>query len=501
MNWWILTHHGDSRSLHHLFVVVRTNHPAHLYMAWDRIPPTRRPLWRTVRGTLIFCGYTYWWLDPTITQQNEPLNTFYHTFGPLTLASTDHVWYYLLSLATPSQRACQSALFHVFPPEVRTWTTKLYVGTQLKGVYYTENFTGPGGLHPTWCTVNEGLHSDVIWQLEPDPLFLAYRLYALAGAPGDRTLYVRVPSLTTSWLELLTNAAAVALTGSTSGELTWVAANAYFPGYLYVLFNSAFGDNGTWCLRSTDYGDTWTAHQLYDGTLNYHAANITASLAQGSSPHAPGTVLYASTNSYLLARTCLWRSLDHGATWTLIVRTGAGISIPRHLIDPMEPLMPYLGLYLDVDNPHELYRYTPDPPAITQVDGAHHLGPFLDPWGAILWVNPTDQAFLTALADNHLFVSIDYCLNWTDKGNIAQQVERLAILWENPDRFYLGRDVSGTPGPPHALCHVIFASEDYGATMYGKSGQWACTPTGHADSIPYNCGGICLQGIQLFPPY
>lgn len=501
MSWWTLTYNDWTRSLHHLFVVTRTNHPAHLIMAWSRHAPARQPIYRSVRGTRVFCGWKYIWNTPSLTEQNEPGATFYHTFGPISLASTDHVWYLLSSTRTLYERYCQSALFHIWPPELYTWTKRAYVGTQLKGIYYTDTFTGPGGEHPVWNTVNEGLHSTAIWQLEPDPLGLVYRMYALAGTPGDRTLYVRTPILTTSWLEILTNAAAVALTGSTSGQLTWVATNAWFPGYLYVLFNSAITDNGIWCLRSTDYGQTWTAHQIYAGIANYRAGNLSVGLLQGTSPYDPGTVLYAALCTHVGAHPTLWLSLDHGATWVLKDSKGLSIQTPHCLVDPTDQSTVYFGAFLAAPNPHELFRSETHGTLLAEVDGPHHLGIMDAPWHIPMWINPTDRAFATVLEGEHLFVTIDYGVSWADTGPIAENVTRLALLWENPDRFYLARHFSGDPGPPFSNCHVIFASEDYGATMYGKSGQWACTPTGHGDSIPYNCGGICLQGIQLFPPY
>lgn len=501
MNWWILTTHEHARSLHHLFVVSRTNHPAHLFMAWARHPPARRPLWRTVRGTRIFCGYTYWWDTPTLTHQNEPLATFYHTFGPITLAAADHVWYYILSLPTPTQRACQSALFHVPPAELHAWTTKAYVGTHLKGIYYTHSFTGPGGTHPTWSRHNHGLHSLNIWQLEPDPLGVQYRHYCLAGHLGDRILYQRTPAISPTWLPLLTNAQACTLTGSASGELCWVATNINHPAHLYVLFNSALTTNGTWCLRSLDYGATWAAFQIYADIFNYHAGNIMAGITQGTSPHPTGDVLYAALATGALGGTDIYLSTDDGATWAWQADPGSGLQTVRCLVDPTDQSIVYSGAFLGGAHTHELFRSENHGAAPVQVDGAHHLGINIEPFRVPMWINPTDQAFLTVLADNHLYISIDYSLTWTDTGPIAHPCTRLALLWENPDRFYLARHISGTPGPPYSNCHVIFASEDYGATMYGKSGQWACDPTGHGDSIPYNCGGVCLQGMMLFPPY
>ncbi len=501
MSWWTLTYLDNNRTFHHLSVLAGTNHPAHLWMAWARYAPARQPIYRNVRGKRVFCGYKYIWDTPNLVEQDQALDTFQHTFGKLTLASTDHVWYFLYSTKKLYDRYCQSPLIHVPPPEAHTWTTKAYVGTQLKGIYYTDSFTGPGGDHPTWTMANFGLHSTHIWQLEPDPLGLAYRLYALAGDPGDRILYERIPAFWPTWAPLLTDAQAIALTGSTTGTLCWIATNTYFPGYLYVMFNSGLGETGSWCLRSEDYGETWSAHVIYAGILNANAGNIMAGIAQGDSPHDPGTTLYAALNHSILYPTLLYLSLTHGDSWQLKASQGIGQLVPRCLVDPTDQSTVYIGALLDAMNVHELFRSEEHGANLVHVDGDDHLGIMISPARHELWVNPTAQELATALASNHLFTTPDYCVTWTDHGATAQNVARLAILWENPDRLYLARYTSGTPGPPAANCHVLFASEDYGATMYGKAGAYSCDPTGHGDSIPYNCGGVCLQGIQLFPPY
>lgn len=501
MDWWAVTYLDNNRSLHDLHVLAATNHPAHLFMAWAKVPPARRPRYVNIRGKSVRCGWTYIWDTPTIVEQAQALDTFEHLFPSFQLASTDHVWYYLFSTRTPAYRACQSFLYHVYPPEAHTWTSKMYVGTKLKGIFYTDNFTGPGGDHPTWTMANFGLHSTHIHQLEPDPFSLAYRLYAIAGGAGDRTLYVRIPAFWPTWTPLLTDAEAITLTGSTGGSMTWISPNLYFPGHLYVLFNSSLTDNGIWCIRSLDYGETWTAHQIYTGILNYEAGNLSVGLLQGDSPYDPGTTLYAALCSHLFAPATLWLSLNHGQTWTRRDSIGFTRQIPLCLVDPTDQATVYLGAYIHVDHTHELYRSHTHGSNLAEADGPLHLGPMLYPFHGTLWVNPTDPAFLIALSGNHLFFTIDNCATWVDTGAIAQSVKRFALTWENPDRFYLARNVSGAPGPGYPPCHTIFASEDYGATVYGKSGANACHPTGAGDSIPYNCGGVCLQGIQLFPPY
>lgn len=501
MEWWILKDLTHDRRRFSLSVIAKSNKEAWLWMLWSTHPPSRTPIYRIVRGKRVFCGYKYKWDTPNITHQIEYRATHVHHFGPISLSSTDHVWYYLSSYPIPGVRFCQSALFHVYPPEAHTWTTKAYVGTNLKGIFYTDSFTGPGGAHPVWSPRNQGLHSWDIHQLEPDPFGLAYRIYALAGVPGNRILYERLDFVLPLWIPLLTIAQAITLTGSAAGTLCWVSTNPYFPGSIYVLFNSALGDNGTWCIRSLDYGDTWTARLIFPGAINRDAGNITSGLAQGTSPYDPGTTLYAALCTGLMAGAEIWLSTDHGRTWLLNGWEGTGLLTPRCHVDPTDQSIVYIGADRNIANPHELWRSENHGAGLVEVDGPYHLAPMLTPFVANMWVHPYDHELITLIESRHVYTSQDYCLTWTDHGLMDHTAHRLAILWENPDRLYLARYTSA-PAPPHIEGpHVLYVTEDYGATMYGKAGAFAALPDGGGNSIPWNCGGLCAQGMQLFPPY
>lgn len=501
MTWWTLTYLDNNRSLHHLIVLAATNHPAHLMMAWSRYKPARQPVYRNVRGKRVFCGWKYIWDTPNLLEQQQPLDTFEHTFDTISLALGDHVWYFLYSTTKLYERYCQSPLIHVWPPQPYAWTTQAYVGTQLKGVYYTHSFTGPDGVHPMWSSHNTGLHSLKIWQLAPGPLGLNYRMYAIAGDPGDRILYRRSPPISDAWLPILTNAEAIALTGSTDGNLTWVETTIWHPAHLYVLFNSTLGDNGIWCLRSEDYGATWQAFPIFLGTINRTAGNISIGLLQGTSPYDPGHTIYAALCTHIGSMTTIWLSTNHGETWTVKDGQGLGIVTPRCLVDPTDQSIVYVGCIVNIANLRELWRSTDHGANLVEVDGIHHLGPRISPTVANMLINSTDQTWAFVLAAEHIWETLDYSDTWIDHGQIQRPAHRLAIAWPNPTNHYLARNSSGAAGPPFWHCHVIFASEDFGATMYGKAGAYACDPTGHGDSIPYNCGGVCLQGMQLFPPF
>lgn len=501
MTWWTLNHLSNIRSWNNLYTLASTTQPDHLFMAWSHYKPRRHAIYRVLRGKQVFCGWEYIWDSPVINEQTEPGDTNWHTFHIHHLESDHHVWYYLFAPDGPYGFEIQGPLVHIPPPEVHLWTTRMYVGTQLKGLFYTDTFTGPGGADPVWRTRNTGLHSLQIYQLEPDRGFPAYRFFAVVGPPGSRKVYIRVPPVAEEWVPILTNAEALTITGSASGVLWWVATNPWFAGHLYVLFNSALTNNGTWCIRSQDYGATWEAFQIYSGIQNYRAGNIMAGMSQGSSPYAPGTILYAALNTQVGARTGIYLSNDQGVSWALRDFKGMGALTPRCLVDPQDQGTVYIGAFTNPANPHELWRSQQHGANLAEVDAADHLGIMIIPFHPDMWINPTDRNTATVLEGDHLFTTADFCATWADHGVIQRPAARLALLWEQPQRLYLAKHTSGSFPPFTANTHVIFVTDNWGLTMQGKAGPWPGLPDGGDVSIPYNCGGVCLQGMMPFPPY
>lgn len=499
MTWWVLTYLENWRPPHELGVLAQTNNMDHAFMAWAKHKPSRQPVHKTVRGLHVFCGYRWIWDTPNIVEQSQPGGSYEHLFGPIPLDPWDHVWYYLFTPPTLHWPFCQTALIHVPPPIPHTWAPAAWIGTKLKGIFHTHNFTGPLGEQPTWTRQNQGLHSGRIWQLEPDPMGLTFGLWALVGTSGTRILYKRGPEWTPLWTPRLTNTDCVALTGAASGEMCWVATNPVAVQQVYVLFNSAVGDVGLWCIKSIDSGLTWTAYQIYAGTLNLNAGNITVGIAQGTSPHPLGSVLYAVSCYGILWKLILSGSTDWGETWTTKDAISMQLTRYRCMVDPTDHSIVYTGAMVNLANPQELFRSIQHGANLVEVDGINHLGIYLEPEISSMWIHETDHNWLTTLSNRHLWTTLDYCANWTDHGETFKRTERLAILSPQPEHLYLARDQSANPPVhPHGP-HVLYVSEDYGATMYGKAGVHADTIEGRGDSIPYNCGGVCLQGMQLFP--
>jgi len=499
MTWWVLKYLDNDRDPTSLTVLARTPERCHMFIRWWKVMPRRHMIYRNIRGATKYCGWKYFWAESHCHEQKQPGYTYEHLFGPIPLDPHDHVWYYLFSMMTAPPMEHQGPLIHVPPFLLYTWTPRAYVGTKLKGIFHAPSFTGPLGPDPVWHTQNEGLHSLNIWQLEPDPMGLLFGIYALAGPSGNRTLYKRIPDISPEWIPRLTTAQCLALTGAASGEMCWVATNRTAIQQLYVLFSSALGDVGVWCIKSIDSGLTWNAYPIYTANLNYNAGNISVGFAQGTSPHPRGSVLYAVSCYGLYWKLILSGSTDWGETWTTKAATSMQLTRYRCLVDPTDHSIVYTGAMVNLANPQELFRSTEHGANLVEVDGIHHLGIYLEPPISSMWIHQTDHNWLTTLSNRHLWTTLDYCANWTDHGETYKRVERLHILSPQPEHLYLARNQSAYPPVHPSGPHVLYISDDYGATMHGKAGAHPEEPDGAGDSIPYDCGGICLQGMQLFP--
>ncbi|MBA7639360.1 hypothetical protein ES703_47018 [subsurface metagenome] len=500
-SWWVLTYLNHTRSWNELYVCAFTNFPDHLWMAYAYHKPRRQGIWRVVRGKEVFCGYKYIWDTPIIVEQNRPGDTSDHVWLLQRLESDRHIWYYLFAPLGPYGLEIQGPLMHVPPPEIHLWSEKVIVGTQEKGIFYTDTFSGPGGPPPVWQTLNGGLYSLKIWQLARDPLGIQHRQYCLAGEAADRTLYQRIPPSAPGWTRILTAADGEALTSTTTGRLLWVTTNVNHPAYLYVLFRGFTTQHTAWLLRSPDYGATWTAHPIYLGTWFYQAGNLSIGIVQGASPHDPGNVIYATVNHFAGGRSYIYRSFDNGTTWTAGDFTDIMLEPCRCLVDPTDQAIVYMGGFGAGFFPRRLFRSTDHGATWLNISDGEKLGTFIYQFPANLWIDPTNHDFLRVLQDNHVWTSPDSGANWEDWGLTDVNVARHTATWENPNRLYLARHTSGAFPPAGPLNHVIFVSDTHGIYMEGKAGANAWAVDGMGDSIPYNCGGVSLQGMMLFPPY
>lgn len=60
-----------------------TDKPCRAYLWYSKLPPTKRAIYRPVRGLQVFCGWSYSFWPQWVYEQEEPGNTITHTYEPL----------------------------------------------------------------------------------------------------------------------------------------------------------------------------------------------------------------------------------------------------------------------------------------------------------------------------------------------------------------------------------------------------------------------------------
>lgn len=113
MAWWILTFLQNIPGFDSLAVLAHTNFANHLFMSWAYYKPSRSPVYRTVRGATVLCGYKYTWDTPNISEQLQSGNTFTHSFSLPDLQPASTIWYYLWAPTGPYGAEIQGPLIHV----------------------------------------------------------------------------------------------------------------------------------------------------------------------------------------------------------------------------------------------------------------------------------------------------------------------------------------------------------------------------------------------------
>lgn len=493
--WWILHQLSIIPEIDALLVFAFTTQADHLFMCWAYHEPRRHPIYRTIRGVEVLCGYEYIWDTPNLAEQIETGDTIEHLFYLIQLRPASVVWFYVWAPDGPYGLQIQGPLMHVsllLPP--RPWTDRVYLATRLKGIYRTTNFTD---VNPTWTPDNGDIpaadYQDTS-QACPDPKNPYHRRFVIAGGHVHYLQNFNVGQPAHS-LRVLSNQEACDLTGSPAGDILWIAGNINYLGYFTVLFNSALGTNGTWCIRTFNYGLAWEAHQIFTGPLNFEAGNIIAGIEQGASPYDPGLVLYAALNIAGGGNWAIFMSSNNGFTWAEMDREGLSIERPRCLVDPTDQSIVYMGVFRGPFDPRELYRSVTHGALMAEVDGLNHLGIFTGALKGQMWIDPSDNWHAKVLQQAHIWATDDYCVSWATPGPMPVPVTRLTIRKGYPDSLYLARDVSAPIPLDAGGYHVIFTSDDDGITLYGKSGAHPDQHDGGGNSIPYSCGGAALDGI------
>lgn len=111
--WWTLTQLNNYPTSTTLRVEAITNFADHLFMKWAYHKPRRFPIYRTVRGTTVLCGYKYIWDTPNLAEQQQSGDTLEHTFSLSGLTPGSTIWYYLMAPGGPYSLEIQGPLVNV----------------------------------------------------------------------------------------------------------------------------------------------------------------------------------------------------------------------------------------------------------------------------------------------------------------------------------------------------------------------------------------------------
>jgi len=497
--WWVIVDLGHEPGYTDLRVFASTSVEDHLWMSWATHRPTQREIWRIVRGKRIYCGFKYIWDTPNVAEQTDPGDTLAHRFYISGIEAGSEVWYYLHAPNGPYGLEIQGPLTHVHLLTVPAWSTCAYFASHTKGMFRTADLSGPGGPQPTWIPDNAGLPFLDIRQACPDPWDPYHRRFVICHGDIYRmdNIFSDEPATATP---VLTQAQAVYLTGGAPGHILWITGNANYPDHFYVVFKCDIGGTGTWCLKTIDAGETWTAHSVDPWWLTYDVGNIQAGTDQGESPYPPGDVLYIPYNSTAGGVPWVARSFDEGETWatTPTRPPGTGTWAPRLYLDPADQSSVYIGAD---DAGVNLYRTWNHGATWWLKDAGNALGLRMDPIAlhAVMGSRRSDPDALRVLKDFHIWKSSDGGLIWRDQAATQHTVRVMHYKDHSPDFLYLAR-AQDAPFPDGLYAtHVLFVSDDEGSNMFGKAGAHTDQDDGGGDSIPRSCGGAAHEGIICLP--
>jgi hypothetical protein len=352
----------------------------------------------------------------------------------------------------------------------------LLVATTGSGLYYAQSFAFDDS-NPTWGTVGQALP---ISQFSYDKHAPAARHVCLSGG----NVWLRRPAVTgDNWIQILTPAQAQSAIGiAENGELAWAEYNT-LKQHIYALWNYDITLGGIWFLKSTDWGTSWSAVNLYNDYQNYEGGNIAVGLQTGN-------VVYVTGETQIGARGTVWFSEDAGETFSLGHRDYSGGWTPYLFVDPSDENTAYVGIYLGVFGEFELWRCTLPGFSCEEIDGDLHAGTLCVEYSSAGWVSPEDGNIIRATREGILFAG--------DSGVITTQrdlnvLEVRAMEGVHPHTLVYGTNITADDEAPH----LVFVTPDDGVTIYNKGGANADQADGGGDSIPYTAGRVSQNGIAI----
>lgn len=296
---------------------------------------------------------------------------------------------------------------HLFARTLRTLASTL-LGVSFLGAFAARPATA--GID-RWTPFGPG--GGTIADLAVDPAAPG-TLYAVVEGNYTRNYIFKSLDAGTSW-----RWAGEGLPGTYSGGPRTLAVD---PSQPWVLYTAECASGTAHVFRSTDGAARWsrTTPEAGVGAPTPSPTSSTCRLAV--SPGHPDAI-------YLSVDATLWRSLDHGASWTLV--GGTADTIRSLLIDPAAPSTLYVG----AARAGGVYRCSLKDATLTRIPGLRQ--------GEALAASRTGRRLYVSSA-GILYDSVDHGATWRLRGDLGAPALSLAVDPGDFDVLYAGLDVGAS---------------------------------------------------------